>query len=266
MAEISFDGEIPMNYDRYLGPILFAPYADDLVGRILGGPGDVLELACGTGILTRRLLDQLPPTARLVATDLSPAMLDYAEGQVGQSDRIRWQQADATALPFPDATFDVVACQFGVMFFPDKLAAMREVRRVLRPGGSFLFNVWSSLEDAELSRVVDQALRERFPDDPPGFLNVPHSYHQPEVILATLEEAGFGDVRIERVEKAINGASARDFATGTVTGSPIKVATQGRAAPGELIDMLAARIARVSGDPIRGVRLLALVVTAIPGQ
>jgi SAM-dependent methyltransferase len=266
MAEISFDGEIPRNYDRYLGPILFAPYADDLAGRMLGGRGDVLELACGTGILTSRLLDQLSPTARLVATDLSPAMLVYAEEQVGQSGRVRWQQADATALPFPDAAFDAVACQFGVMFFPDKLAAMREVRRVLRPGGSFLFNVWSSLEDAELSRVVDQALRERFPDDPPGFLNVPHSYHQPEVILATLEEAGFGDVRIERVEKAINGASARDFATGTVTGSPTKVATQGRAEPGELIDMLAARIARASGDPIRDVRLLALVVTAISGQ
>jgi ubiquinone/menaquinone biosynthesis C-methylase UbiE len=264
MGDISFDGEIPKNYDRYLGPILFSPYADDLADRLPAGLEDVLELACGTGILTRSLLNRLQPAARLIATDLSPQMLGYAEGRDGSSDRVQWRQADATALPFPDAAFDAAVCQFGVMFFPDKVAAMKGVRRVLRPGGSFLFNVWGRLEDNDLARVADRSLRELFSDDPPGFLSVPHGYYERGVIRSVLEEAGFQDVSIVEVARRIEGAPARDFAAGVINGSPIRSWLQER---GEtdfegLIDKLAARIGQECGDPTRYARMSAIIVTA----
>ena len=263
MGDIGFDGEIPENYDRYLGPILFSPYADDLADRLPAGLEDVLELACGTGILTRRL-SRLQPAARLIATDLSPQMLQYAEGRIGSSERVQWRQADATALPFPDAAFDAVVCQFGVMFFPDKLAAMKGVRRVLRPGRSFLFNVWGSLEDNDLARVADRSLRELFSDDPPGFLSVPHGFHEPEVIRSVLEEAGFQDVGIVEVARRIEGAPARDYAAGIINGSPIRRWLQER---GEtdfdgLIDRLADRIGQECGDPTHDARMSAIIVTA----
>jgi ubiquinone/menaquinone biosynthesis C-methylase UbiE len=145
---LTFDGEIPENYDRFLGPTLFEPFAADLAARHVGdGARDVLEVACGTGILTRALLRRIPSTARLVATDLSPDMLDYARKRLVEPGRVEWRQADVAALPFADASFDAVYCQFGLMFAADKVAAASEARRVLRPGGSFVFNVWSRLEE-----------------------------------------------------------------------------------------------------------------------
>src|SRR6185436_8265689 len=117
----AFVGSIPENYDRYLGPVLFEPYAADLVDRLaLAERADVLELACGTGIVTRRLRDHLGPGARLVATDLNQAMIEYAQTKFASEDSTEWKQADATDLPFADQSFDAVVCQFGLMFFPDK--------------------------------------------------------------------------------------------------------------------------------------------------
>lgn len=268
-TEIFFDGDAPKHYDRYLGPILFHSYADDLADRLLlrGSLKDVLELACGTGILTRRLLDRLSPMARLIASDLSLPMMVYAKERIGSSERVEWRQADATSLPFPDAAFDAVICQFGVMFFPDKLTAMKEVRRVLRPGRSFLFNVWGSLEDNVLPRIAYQAVRERVSDSPPEFMNIPFGYYQPEIIRAVLHQAGFRDVEISNVETKGNGFYARDFTTGILKGSPLESKLQDRGVDlRELIDTVVSHISQECGDPIRDVRMLALAVTAKAGE
>ena len=161
-----FAGSIPALYDHYLGPLIFEPYADDLAAR--AGelrPGRVLETAAGTGVVTRALRRTLPAEVEIVATDLNPPMLDYA-ATVEALENVTWRQADAMVLPFPDASFDLVLCQFGAMFFPDKPVAYREARRVLRPGGTFLFNVWDRVEENHFTHVLTEAVAAQFPDDP----------------------------------------------------------------------------------------------------
>src|SRR5215469_14013615 len=124
MAETDrvFTGSVPALYDRYLGPLIFAPYAADLARRVgAAAPSRILETACGTGIVTRAIAAALSDAAELVATDLNQPMLDHAAAQPGAA-RAVWRQADALALPFDDASFDIVVCQFGAMFFPDRQA------------------------------------------------------------------------------------------------------------------------------------------------
>src|SRR3984893_15439184 len=173
-----FSGSIASIYDKYLGPLIFEPYAQDLANRLSALNAErVLETAAGTGIVTRALLRSLSPGATVVATDLNQPMLDHAAELVSSS-RVSWQKADAQALPFSDATFDAVVCQFGVMFFPDKQKAYQEARRVLKAGGHFIFNVWDRLENNEFADIVTTAVSEMFPDDPPRFLaRTPHGYH-----------------------------------------------------------------------------------------
>ena len=195
-SDTVFAGSIPALYNRYLGPLIFEPYAADLATRVASGPaGRVLETAAGTGVLTRALAASLPGAAEIVATDLNQPMLDFAAAQPGV-ERVQWQRADALSLPFPDRSFDAVACQFGAMFFPDKIAGYREALRVLRPGGRFVFSVWDRIEENEFADVVTEAVAALFPGDPPNFLaRTPHGYHDGERIGAELAAAGFAPHR-----------------------------------------------------------------------
>lgn len=179
-----FAGSIPEIYDRLLVPLIFESYARDLAERVAKvKPRDVLETAAGTGALTRTIASRLPAHARIVATDLNQPMLDHAAAKQPRDHRIMWQQADALALSFEDQRFDVVACQFGVMFFPDKVQGYREARRVLKPGGHLLFNVWDQIAENEFAGVVTQALAAVFPHDPPDFMaRTPHGYFDVERI------------------------------------------------------------------------------------
>lgn len=194
-----FAGSIPENYDRHMVPLIFEPYAVDLAQRAAAfSPGAVLEIAAGTGVVTRALAPKLSSRASYTVTDLNQPMLDYAASRQGADSRIQWRQADAMALPFADAAFDLVCCQFGAMFFPDRSSAYREARRVLRPGGHFLFNVWDRIEENAFADDVTNALAEMFPDDPPRFLaRTPHGYHDTALIRRDLEIAGFSSVTIE---------------------------------------------------------------------
>jgi len=143
-----FAGSIPEAYERFLVPLIFESYAADLAKRVVKTkPQDVLEIAAGTGVLTRSMLSRLPETVRIVATDLNQPMLDQAAMRQPPNRRIEWRQADALELPIPSESFDVVACQFGVMFFPDKIQGYKEARRVLRSRGHFLFNVWDRISE-----------------------------------------------------------------------------------------------------------------------
>jgi SAM-dependent methyltransferase len=191
-ADTAFVASIPQVYDRYLVPLIFQPYAADLALRtVRRHPSRVLEIAAGTGVVTRQLAKTLPPGVSIVATDLNQTMLDQATAE-GTSRPVEWRQADALQLPFPDAFFDVVVCQFGVMFFPDKARAFAEARRVLRASGQFIFNVWDRIEQNDFADTVTRALETLFPDDPPRFLaRVPHGYHDPAVIAQDLARGGF---------------------------------------------------------------------------
>jgi ubiquinone/menaquinone biosynthesis C-methylase UbiE len=220
-----FAGSIPAAYDRYLGPVLFQPYAEDLVARLqVPDNGAVLELACGTGIVTRELRSHLPATVKLIATDLNEPMFQHAAPKFARNEAVEWQQADASSLPFGDGIFDAVVCQFGIMFVPDKALAAREARRVLKPGGIFLFNVWDALEHNELGRIAHETIAGYFDKDPPMFYQVPFGYHDHDEIKEVLEDAGFRNVRIDVVDKASGASRAEDTATGLVQGNPVSVA------------------------------------------
>jgi ubiquinone/menaquinone biosynthesis C-methylase UbiE len=267
-ANATFDGLIPVAYDQHLGHVLFRPYADDLVERLKPRRAkDVLELACGTGIVTRALWNGLKPCPRLVATDLNEPMLDYARSKVGTEPGLEWRQADASDLPFPDASFDAVVCQFGVMFVPDKLAAMKAARRVLRPGGVFLFNVWDRIEENDLGRTAHETIARFFPTDPPQFYKVPFGFYDPETIRTLLREAGFTDVAIEGVAKQSRSQSAGDVAVGLVRGNPVVNSIQEKG--GVEVDEVIAAVAEVLrvryGDAPLHAKMRALVVTASPG-
>ena len=211
-------------YESHLVPLIFAPYADDLARRIAArSPSRVLEIAAGTGAVTRVLATALPPEVPIVATDLNPAMLAQAAA-VGTSRPVEWRKADAMELPFADGSFDAVVCQFGVMFFPDRPAAYAEVRRVLAPGGTFLFNAWDRIEENEFAAVVTEALATLYPDDPPRFLaRTPHGYGDRTTIERDLAAGGFvAPARIETLARRSRAASPDVPAIGYCQGTPLR--------------------------------------------
>lgn len=229
-----FSGSIPEIYDRLFVPLIFQPYADDLAGRIARtDPASVLETAAGTGVLTRAMVSRLPATTRIVATDLNQPMLDHAMAKQPQADRmtgqVTWQQADALALPFGNQEFDVVACQFGAMFFPDKIKGFSEARRVLKPGGHFFFNVWDRIGNNEFADVVTASLATLFPQDPPMFMaRTPHGYHDVARIRDELTAAGFSVISTETVDHISKAASPRDVAVAYCQGTPLRNEIQAR--------------------------------------
>ena len=219
---VVFAGEIPENYDRYLGPVIFDPYAEDLASRLAEKKLQrVLEVACGTGIVTRRLRDALPTTTEIVATDLNIDMFEFAKAKFGKDENVRWQQADASALPFRDDSFDAIVCQFGYMFVPDKSAAMREAERVLRNGGVFLFNVWDSFAANPFAEIAHTTIASFFETDPPKFYEIPFSLHDSKLVRGLLEDAHFTKIESFSESKPCRSKSAKDFATGLVRGNPV---------------------------------------------
>jgi SAM-dependent methyltransferase len=247
-------------YDQDLVPAVFRPYADDLASRVARyRPRVVLELAAGTGVLTQAMTANLPGV-RITATDLNTAMVDIGSAQVPTA---TWRQADAMQLPFGDASADLVACQFGVMFFPDRPAAYAEVARVLRPGGHFLFNCWGPLDTHDVETAVMAALAERFPVDPPSFLaRVPHGYHDVDRIVADLTAAGFGGVDVETVELDCTGRSAADLARGYCRGTPLRAEIEARGDLEATARAVATALERRFGSGLVVGRMAALVVGA----
>ncbi len=217
-----FVGSIPDYYDKGLGPVIFAEPADVAARRVASlEPSRVLETAAGTGIVTRRMRDALPPAADIVATDLNAAMLEVSRGKFPARENVALQAADATALPFADGEFDAVVCQFGVMFFPEKDKAYREARRVLAAGGHYVFSVWDALDHNPFGRIVSDALRDAFDVDPPPFLDVPFGYAAIDPIKASLLANGFHGLRVDMVRQQGAIADFDAFATGLVRGSPL---------------------------------------------
>jgi SAM-dependent methyltransferase len=222
-SDKSFSGSLPAIYDRYLVPLIFEPYAADLAGRLVArAPTRVLEIAAGTGAVTRAMSAALPENAAIVATDLNQPMLDQAAAR-GTSRPVEWRQADATQLPFEDETFNAVVCQFGVMFFPDKPKAFAEARRVLRPGGVFIFSVWDRIEENEFANCVTNALEPMFPADPPRFMaRTPHGYFDTALIERDLAAGGFHTSRIDTVAARSRAESARVPAVAFCQGTPLR--------------------------------------------
>jgi SAM-dependent methyltransferase len=251
----AFIGSIPQHYEQGLGPVIFVDYAADIAQRVAAGnPVRVLETAAGTGIVTRKLRDELPAGARLVATDLNPPMLEIARAKFRTGEQVEFQPADAVALPFADASFDAVVCQFGVMFFPDKAKSYSEVYRVLAPGGRYVFSVWDAHRYNPFGRIAHEIAGRFFPADPPQFYSVPFSCHQIDPIKESLIAAGFGDlsIAIVKLEKEIPDAAI--FARGLVYGNPLidQVRARGGVEPELIVDALVKALRHEFGaDPGR---------------
>jgi ubiquinone/menaquinone biosynthesis C-methylase UbiE len=228
-SDKAYSGSIPARYDRYLGPMLFAPYAVDIATRAKAfAPLAVLETAAGTGIVTARLAEVLSDDAAITATDLNQAMIDTAIAKK-ISPKVTWQVCDASLLPFANGSFDLVLCQFGVMFFPSKPDAFKEARRVLRPGGKFLFNVWDKIELNPITLTVADTIAARYPADPPNYpRRTPHGHHDVELISKQLSEAGFRDITFVVVTLPTGCPSSHEAAIAQLQGSPISIEIEAR--------------------------------------
>jgi ubiquinone/menaquinone biosynthesis C-methylase UbiE len=261
-----FAGSVPENYDRHMVPLIFEPYAADLARRAASvSPRSVLETAAGTGVVTRALAAKLSPDASYVATDLNQPMLDYAASRQASDSRIEWRRADALRLPFEDASFDLVCCQFGAMFFPDRPSAYREAKRVLKPGGQFLFSVWDRIEENIFADDVTNALARIFPNDPPRFLaRTPHGYHDTALIRRELEDAGFARVAIETRAEQSRASSPRvpaiAYCQGTVLRNEIEAREAGKLEAAT--DYAASAIAEKHGRGGVAAKIQAHVITA----
>lgn len=263
---IAFSGSIPPNYDNFLGPLFFEPFALDMAQRIRHlQPKTLLEVAAGTGRVTQHLPEVLPNSALIVATDVNPAMVNFAKEHLKEHTSIQWEVVDAVSLPYQNRQFDCVVSQFGVMFYSDRRKAYAEALRVLRPGGVFLFNAWDDIKRNPAARLTDEILSHFFPTDTPAFYKVPFSYHDANVIREDLESAGFEIASMQVLRLTGHAESAESAATGLLEGTPVHTAIVERDAA--LLPMmkkaLAEDLASLFGEKDLHVPLQARVVMAV---
>ncbi|MEH6631405.1 MAG: class I SAM-dependent methyltransferase [Halopseudomonas aestusnigri] len=261
-----FVGSIPENYDQRLGPHIFHEYAEDLAKRVLKASssltaGKVLEIASGTGIVTRKLRDALSSDFHLVASDLNPPMLAVAQSKFSDGEKVEFRPADAMALPFKDAEFEIVVCQFGVMFFPDKTQGYREAARVLKPGGRYMFNVWGTLDENPFSAIAHDAVEQYFPNDPPGFYKVPFGYTNQDQVMSEMETGGLKNIKCETVkfEKSVSDWAL--FARGLVYGNPLidEIKNRGGVDPNVVVQSIQDALRKHFGSEPSAMPLLAKV-------
>jgi ubiquinone/menaquinone biosynthesis C-methylase UbiE len=259
---VAFSGKIPQNYDEYLGPLFFEPYAIDLAQRIKRlNSKSILEVAAGTGRLTRHLKNDLSHDTTLVATDINPAMVNFGKSHTSELN-IQWMEVDAHVLPFENETFDCVVSQFGVMFYSDKVKAFKEAFRVLKKGGTFIFNCWDELKNNPLANQADIALKNFFPVDTPAFYTIPFSYFDESKIAQDVMAAGFRLPNIELVKLTGESNSAADAAKGLIEGTPTITAIQDRDAAIEpvLLEFLEQNITKLFGTKSLKINMQARVV------
>jgi SAM-dependent methyltransferase len=255
---------MPEAYERWLAPTVFHPFAVDLARRVSAhAPRRVLELAAGTAVLTRELV-AVVPSAELTATDLNDAMVDFGRQRAPGA---AWRQADAMDLPFGAGQYDLVVCQFGVMYFPEKRVAFAEARRVLTPEGTLLFNTWGTVEQHDFQAAVVAGLEVAFPQDAPTFIvSVPHGYTDVEVIVADLHAGGFDCAVVESVTLEGHAESVADVAAGYCYGTPRRAGIEARGDLAATTAIVAKEMeARLGKGAVTG-RMTAHVIEATPAR
>lgn len=261
-----FADSIPEIYDELLVPLIFEQYASDLATRTkVLNPNAVLEIAAGSGVVSRAVAAVLDPSSSFVVTDLNAPMLDRARLMQPNPDGVVWRTADALDLPFEADTFDLVLSQFGAMFFPDRVRAYRETHRVLRPGGTFIFSMWDRIEENDFSFEVTTALASVYPDDPPDFMaRTPHGHYDPDIYQSELREAGFEHVLVEAVDAMSRAENPRTAAVAYCQGTPLRNEIEARQPPNleEATNLATEAIRRRFGDSEIEGKIRGFVVTA----
>jgi SAM-dependent methyltransferase len=205
-------------YEQHMVPAIFARWAPELVDAAGVGTGDcALDVACGTGAVARLLAERVKPTGRVVGLDINPGMLAVAR-LAAPSQNIEWLEGSAVKMPLPDATFDAVVCQQGLQFFPDKPAALSEMRRVLRPGGRLTLSCWRSIEHTPGYLVLEQALARRI--GPEKAALPPFSFGDAGAIRGVVEGAGFREIKLRAEAKMVRFRSAEHLVRAVVGGAP----------------------------------------------
>jgi ubiquinone/menaquinone biosynthesis C-methylase UbiE len=262
---IAFSGNIPDNYEKCLGPLFFEPFASVVAERIRQiQPLSVLEVACGTGRLTKYLPAGLSAGASITATDVNPAMLDYAKNILAEHKGIRWAVVDAVNLPYENEAFDSIISQFGVMFYSDRPKAYSEAYRTMKPGGTFFFTAWDKFEFNPAARLTNETLTEFFPIDTPAFYKVPFSYHDERQIHQDLASAGFKNIRMEILRVKGYADTAETAAKGLLEGTPVytAIAERDETMFTPMRKALAEKLAFLLGNKNLSVPLQARLVTA----
>lgn len=262
----AFSGSVPKTYHNFLGPLIFSDYARDIAGRLKPRDSEhILELAAGTCIVTKEIARAMPASARLTVTDISEPMLNVGKGLMGDDHRLTYQPADACNLPFPDRSFDAIACQYGVMFFPDKVKAMQEARRVLKPGGRYIFSVWDSLEHNPIPRIVQETVAGMFTENPPIFLaKMPYGWFDHAEIQRVVLAGGFTRCEIETVGFPSVAPKAEDAARGFIEGTPLLAGLMERGVtdPTPYREAASRKLAERYGDRPCSATMRAIVVSA----
>lgn len=264
-SSLFFGGKISQNYEDYLGPFFFEPYAADLAARLdFTGVSHVLELACGTGRLTKHITEVLPPAVEFIATDLNADMISVAKTKV-TSGRVTWAPADMLDLPFENESFDLVVCQFGVMLVPDQLKALAEIFRILKPGGKVVFNTWTDLNFNRVWAIGDSVVQSFIGKNGAGINSGPFSLGEKAVVLDMLKLTGFSDTRGESVEYTSEIESAAKAAYGFIHGLPIGtfIEKQGADLMPEILKTLAEQLRTELGDEPLKTPQKALVFEAV---
>ena len=264
-SHTTFIGSIPEYYDQYLGPLIFEQYGADLSRRVSVPPdGAVLETAAGTGIATRHLRKVLPATVRLVATDLNAPMVAYAKRKFDTQANIAFQLADARKLPFANASFGAVVCQFSLMFFQDKVVALREVARVLKPGGTFVCSLWDSYAHNDLIRTVNDTLISLFPTNPPSFFDTPYGYYRIDEVKTLLGDIGFGEIEISILPRISRCETAQQVALGYILGTPVclQIAERGQYTVDEVVEIVERTLRETYGQAVIHAKMQAIVFKA----
>lgn len=266
-SDTKFIGAIPDIYDQYLVPQIFESYAEDLAQRMASHrPTDILETAAGSGVVTRAAFPHLASDANYTVTDLNPPMLDRARSTLPDDRRLNWKPTDALSLDFADESFDMMLCQFGVMFYPDRIKGNAEAYRVLRNGGRYIFNVWDQIADNEFADEVTKSLAEIYPDDPPNFLDrTPHGYYDLDLIRTDLEAAGFSNIEIAKKTEISRAAHHSHPAIAYCQGTPLRNELEARDASGPqaATDHAARAIGKRFGEGAVQGKVQGYVVTAL---
>lgn len=222
----SYGGDIAANYERYFVPAIGAPVAADLMRTAALRSGErVLDVACGTGVVARLAAEQVGPTGAVTGLDVNPGMLAVARSATPPGTTIEWQEASAEKMPFPDSSFDVVLCQMGLQFMPDRSAALREMYRTLKPGGRLILSVPGPIPRA--MEIMAEGLARHVGAETAGFVKHIFSLHDTAEIQDLLSEAGFRDVSVESDTRRLRLPAPEIFLWENVHSTPVAAGIAG---------------------------------------